>query len=225
MISLKNVSKTYDGEGDSYTIALRNVSLEIKDGDLLAIMGASGSGKSTLLNIIGCLDTFDRGVYMINGRRIDTLSVKEIANLRNRTFGYVLQDYALVEEWTVYDNICLPLEYAGISRKEFPGKADKVLSQLGIFEKKYVTAKRLSGGQRQRAAIARAIINKPDIILADEPTGALDKKTGKEIIDILTTLNKAGHTVIIVTHDSSIACTCDRIITLSDGEIIEDEQR
>jgi len=219
LIELKDIKKIY-GNSDVETIALDGIDLEIEKGESVAIMGPSGSGKSTLLNIIGCLDTPTSGEYIFNGKAIDKLSRRELANLRNASFGFVLQYFGLVDEYTVYENVEIPLSYSkkkGINKKKL---IKETLDMLGISDKIKKLPCQLSGGQNQRVAIARALINDPEIILADEPTGALDKKTGQEVMNILKDLNKKGKTLVIVTHDDSIASQCSRIINICDGKIV-----
>lgn len=219
LIKLKDIRKIY-AKSDVETIALDGVDLEIDRGESVAVMGPSGSGKSTLLNILGCLDTPTSGKYIFNERAIDKLNGRELANLRNESFGFVLQYFGLVDEYTVYENVEIPLTYSkkrGINKKKL---IKETLDMLGIADKIKKLPSQLSGGQNQRVAIARALINDPDIILADEPTGALDKKTGQEVMNILKDLNKKGKTLIIVTHDDNIASQCNRIINISDGKIV-----
>ena len=216
IIKLKKATKIY-GKNASRVTALNRVNLEIEKGEFIAIMGTSGAGKSTILNIVGCLDVLTEGDYFLDGKSIEECSRKELAKIRNEKFGFVVQDFALIERYTVKKNILLPLSYS--SKKIPKNNLDILLDKFGISDKKDVMASNLSGGQRQRVSIARALINEPDIILADEPTGALDKKTGDEIISILSELNKEGKTIIIVTHDKDIASQCSRIIQIEDGEI------
>ncbi len=217
IINIVDLYKTY-GSGDSEVKALRGLSLSVNKGEMIAVMGPSGSGKSTLLNIIGCIDKPTVGEYFLSDRLINTFGDSEMAGLRNEIFGFVVQDFALVERYSVYKNVMIPLSY---SKKKFKSKKDKiekVLSRLGILEKKKAMALNLSMGQRQRAAIARAIVNDPDIILADEPTGSLDSDTGKEVMDILKKLNEDGKTILIVTHDMKVASYCHRIVRIQDGK-------
>ncbi|MGL5149826.1 MAG: ABC transporter ATP-binding protein [Clostridium sp.] len=214
-IELENIVRIY---GDKNRVnALRSITLNIDNGELIAIVGPSGSGKSTLLNILGLLDECSSGNYRINGENIGGLSFSERAKLRNKNFGFVLQNAALINDYTVKENIEIPLEYAGISRRERRKKVLEVCNKLGIGDKIDAIGKDLSGGQAQRVAIGRAICNNPEIILADEPTGALDSKTGQEVINIFKELNNEGKTVIIVTHDEKIANQCTRIIRIEDG--------
>ena len=218
IIKVDNLVKTY-GSGEAEVKALQGVSLTIEKGEMIAIMGASGSGKSTLLNILGLLDKPTDGRYYLNSRPIMTFNSKEMAVLRNQSFGFIVQDFALVDRYSVYRNVMIPLTYSKKPIRSKKSKIEDVLSQLGILDKKNVLALKLSGGQRQRVAIARAIVNDPDIILADEPTGALDSKTGNEVMSIFKKLNNAGKTIIIVTHNSDVASSCHRIIEIRDGKI------
>lgn len=222
LLRLENVGKSY-GEGDSKVQAVKKINLSINKGEIIAIIGTSGSGKSTLLNIIGLLESMDFGDYYIEGKNIKEYSEKEIAKLRNKTFGFIVQHFALIKDFTVYENIEVPLSYnREINKKEIPNKIEDVLYKMKIREKINAMPSSLSGGQCQRVAIARALVNDTDIILADEPTGSLDKKTGIEIINIFKELNREGKTIIIVTHDESIANECEKIIRIEDGEIISE---
>ena len=216
IIKLENINKIY-GKKEYETIALNNINLEIETGDCVAIMGTSGSGKTTLLNIIGCLDSCTSGNYYLNNNLVKAMNSKELSCLRNSSFGFIVQSFGLIDDFTVYENVTIPLDYSKKKKK----KSDVVslLKLLGIDNKVNKTPKELSGGQCQRVAIARALINEPEIILADEPTGALDAKTGQDIMNILLDLNKQGKTIIIVTHDLNIAKQCNRIIEIADGEI------
>ncbi len=220
MIELINVNRYFENGGENCVKALDGVSITIADGEMVAIMGASGSGKSTLLNIIGGLDIPTSGECVVNGVSTSSLNFSQLAKMRNENYGFVMQDFAVVADWDVYQNVKLPLSYSKkvISNKQ--KRVDSVLKQLGIFEKKNVPTKNLSGGQKQRVAIARAIVNEPQIILADEPTGALDSRTSVEVTNILREINRTGATVIIVTHNRQIAEMCQRIIYLKDGRIV-----
>lgn len=222
-IELKNINKTY-GIKESLINVLSNINLKINDGEMVAIVGPSGSGKSTLLNIIGTIDQQTSGQYILNNINIDKLKSKEIAKLRNKTFGFIFQYFGLINDISVYKNIRIPLEYSKCSSSEANHKIDSLLKDLKIIDKKKATPKQLSGGQCQRVAIARALVNEPEIILADEPTGALDKHTSMEIMDIFNEINNKGKTVIIVTHDLDIAYKCSRIIKIEDGVIVSDEK-
>ncbi len=221
IIELNNIKKIY-GNGNSAVNALRNVNISINKGEMLAIMGPSGSGKSTLLNIIGLLDDVTDGDYKLLGNSVNGISLKSKAFLRNMRLGFVVQDFALVEKYTVEQNIEIPFTYLKkrISKKEKSERIEKVLKKLGIDSKRYELVCNLSGGQRQRVSIARAIINEPEIILADEPTGSLDSKTAKEIMNVLKELNSRGKTVVIITHDKNVAESGNRIINIKDGIIV-----
>lgn len=220
VISLKNITKTYAyGKPNEFT-ALNDVSLDLGLGEMCAICGTSGAGKTTLLNIIGLVDTATKGEYSLNGEIISSYSDKQLAHLRNQYFGYVLQDYGLISNETVYENVIIPLIFSKTKRKDYKSKAQKVLNNIGIAELSNKKIDTLSGGQKQRVAIARALINNPTVVLADEPTGALDEKTGKEIINCFRDICNSGKTVVIVTHDMNVAHQCDRIIEISDGVII-----
>lgn len=220
LISLKGINKIYKGAGFQVN-ALSNINVNIPEGEMLAIMGASGSGKSTLLNILGCLDVPTSGNYVLEGKDITSYTEKEMAHLRNEVFGFVLQDFALIERYTVAKNVMLPLYYGNVPRKKRTERVDSILQRVGLIEKKNQLALHLSGGQRQRVAIARALVNDSKIILCDEPTGALDKKTGNEIMNIFKQMNQEGKTVIIVTHDPAVAEMCHRVIHISDGKVVE----
>ena len=220
VISLKNITKTYAyGKPNEFT-ALNDVSLDLGLGEMCAICGTSGAGKTTLLNIIGLVDTATKGEYSLNGEIISSYSDKQLAHLRNQYFGYILQDYGLISNETVYENVIIPLIFSKTKRKDYKSKAQKVLNNIGIAELSNKKIDTLSGGQKQRVAIARALINNPTVMLADEPTGALDEKTGKEIINCFRDICNSGKTVVIVTHDMNVAHQCDRIIEISDGVII-----
>lgn len=221
LINLKNISKTY-GKNDAMVEALKNIDLIVNSGEMLCIMGASGSGKSTLLNIIGCLDKADQGEYILKQENIIKYSAKNLAKIRNKTFGFVVQYFGLLDDYTVYENIQIPLEYSKTPGKKRKILIESMLDKLNIKEKSGKMPTELSGGQNQRVAIARALVNNPDIILADEPTGALDRKTSEEVMNIFKKLNDEGKTVIIVTHDEKVASKCRRIVILDDGRIISD---
>ncbi len=219
MIELSNVSKIYKiGINNFY--ALNNLSLKINDGDFVAVTGASGSGKTTLLNIIGCLDTMSEGEYLLDGNDVTKMSDEKKAKLRNGKIGFVLQDFALIGKQTVKYNVMLPLLFSKVPNKELSDRTDMALEKVGIANQTFKKANQLSGGQKQRVAIARAIVNSPSIILADEPTGQLDSKTGIQIMEVLKSLNDEGITVIIVTHDANVASYAKRQIVLSDGKIV-----
>ncbi|MFA8439221.1 ABC transporter ATP-binding protein [Pueribacillus sp. YX66] len=219
MIDLKDISKVYNKSKPNEVNALQNINLKIEAGSMLAIMGPSGSGKSTLLNILGCLDVPTAGTYKLYDQEIQSLSQGKLAAVRNQHFGFVVQDFALIEEYTVMKNVEIPLHYSKnkVNKKE---RILTLLDMLGMKEKASEYAYNLSGGQRQRVAIARALINNPDIILADEPTGALDQKTGEQVLSIFKRIHKEQNkTVLIVTHDDKIAKQCEGIVNLVDGKI------
>ncbi len=218
MITLKNIHKTY-GKGNNRLEALKGVDLTINTGEMLAIMGASGSGKTTLLNIIGTIDRPTSGEYYIDSVRMDELSVKEMAVFRNRVFGFVMQDYSLISHYSAIKNIMLPLHYIKLSRAEKKLRVMRLIEAMKLENRKDALPSQMSGGQKQRVAIARALVNDANILLCDEPTGALDSVTAMEIMSILKKLNSEGRTVVIVTHDQSIAKKCDRIVEIKDGII------
>ena len=218
MIKLKNVSKEYIVNDNPY-IAVDNVSLTIDKAEYVAIMGRSGAGKSTLLHILGCLDNCTSGEYCFNGRDISKISPKAAAKIRNEEIGFVLQDFSLINHQTALYNVMSPMFFNKTPFKEMKPRAMNVLEQMGIADQAHKKIINMSGGQKQRVAIARAIVTNPSLILADEPTGSLDTSTEQEIMDIFDSLNNQGKTIIIVTHDNSVASHCNRIITMSDGKI------
>lgn len=220
LIEIKNLHKYYNQHKSSEVYALKGISLSVNMGEMIAIMGPSGSGKSTLLHIIGCLDNFQKGSYFLDGENVFVKNANELAELRNRKLGFVLQDFGLILSKTVRENISVPLIFnKNIKKKEIADKVDLVLKDVDMVHKVNAKAFELSGGQKQRVAIARALVNRPTCILADEPTGALDSKASSEIIDLLREINQNGTTVIIVTHDINVALKCDRIINMVDGKI------
>lgn len=221
MIILKDIHKTY-GKGNNSLEALKGIDLTINNGEMLAVMGASGSGKTTLLNIIGTIDRPISGEYYIDSVRMDELSVKEMAVFRNRIFGFVMQDYALISHYSAMKNIMLPLHYTKLSRTEKKLRAMRLIEAMKLENRKDALPSQMSGGQKQRVAIARALVNDAKILLCDEPTGALDSANAKEIMSILKKLNSEGRTVVIVTHDHSIANECDRLVEIKDGTIIKE---
>ena len=217
MIRLENIAKIYNEKVDD-TKALDDVSLKIEDGEFVSVMGASGSGKSTLLKIIGCMDSPTSGKYYLDDTEVTAASRSQVHKLRKEKIGYVFQHFALMDYYTAYENIELPLLAANVKRKDRKRIILKQMEHLGILSERNKLPGKMSGGQQQRVAIARALVTNADIILADEPTGALDQKTGREVLELLKEINKSGKTVIIVTHDEGIAKMTDRIITISDGE-------
>ena len=220
ILKMDNIKKIY-GKGEAAVNALNGVSAVINEGEMLAIMGASGSGKSTLLNILGLLDQQTEGDYYIKGKKVNDYSEKERAKLRGDFFGFVVQDFALIPSMNVLNNVQLPLDYSSASTKEKRKRVEALLTKLGIEMKIKSYPNQLSGGQKQRVAIARALINNAEVILCDEPTGALDSKNSTIIMDLFKELKKEGKTIIIVTHDKNVANCCDRTITISDGKILE----
>ena len=220
MLVLKDVKRTFNPGKSSEVRALRGVSLDISDGDTLAIMGASGSGKSTLLHILGCLDLGFDGEYFLNGKNVKELSQKMLAEIRNSEIGIVLQNFGLIENMTVADNIAVPCYIGKGKDKELSNRIMALAEKLGISDKLKTDVSELSGGQKQRAAIARALIKSPKIILADEPTGALDKENSRQITEILASLGDEGYTVVVVTHDPDVAKMCSRTVKISDGMIL-----
>jgi len=224
LILLKNVSRHYPS-GDGFTTVLRNVDLTIERGEMVAIVGASGSGKSTLMNILGCLDRPSEGHYLISGRATAELTPDELAQLRREHFGFIFQRYHLMNELDAVGNVEIPAIYAGQAHDERRERAHGILQRLGMGDRTHHRPNQLSGGQQQRVSIARALINDADVILADEPTGALDSHSGEEVLGILQELNREGRTIIIVTHDRAVAARANRIIEIRDGEIIADASR
>ena len=222
IITLKGICKTY-GKGDGLVTALRPIDLDIKKGEMLAIMGKSGSGKSTLLNLLAGLDTPDSGEFIYNGSPINTKNQNKMAKFRRNDVGFVVQHFALIDEYSVQQNIGLPLRYGKLKGTSTKKRIKEISERLEIAEKLRKYPSQLSGGQAQRVAIARAIAHKPSIILADEPTGALDEETGKSIMNLFREINKEGTTVIVVTHDANVASFCQRTIRLHDGNIIGEE--
>ena len=219
MIKLEGISKIYNKKKSNEFYALDKVNVEINKGELVAIIGKSGAGKSTMMHIIGCIDDFEEGTYELNGKDISGVSAKKKAEIRNKEIGIVMQDFALIDEYTVEENVMIPLYFTkGVKNKK--DKVKSALEKVGIADLKSKPIKKLSGGQKQRVAIARAIVNEPEILLADEPTGALDTKTGQEIMNVFKEINDNGKTVIIITHDMEIAKQCKRIIEIKDGKIV-----
>ena len=221
-IEAKGIHKTF-GKGDAAVHALRGASLSVDKGEMVAVMGKSGSGKSTLLNILGGLMTMDEGELYVDGKKVDFRKKKYLLNYRRREVGFVVQYFALIDDMNVYKNVSLPLRYQGIPRAKIKQRTTKMLQHLGIEEKAKAYPGELSGGQQQRAAIARALVKNARIILADEPTGALDEGTGDDVMKLFQRLKKKDRAIIIVTHDNKVAEYCDRIVYLRDGVNVQTE--
>jgi putative ABC transport system ATP-binding protein len=223
LIRLSQVAKRYD-TGEQSVVGLEAVDLDVMPGDFLAVMGPSGSGKSTLMNILGCLDVPTSGRYTLKGTDVSTLSGDELARLRNREIGFVFQVFHLLPRATARRNVELPLLYAGVSRADRARLAEEALATVGLSDRSRHLSNELSGGQRQRVAIARALVNHPSLLLADEPTGNLDSKTGEEVMSILSRLNDEGVTVVLVTHDPLIARRAHRIVYIVDGRVVSEDE-
>ena len=222
ILVMKNIRKDYR-LGDETTHVLKGISLTVAQGEFLAILGPSGSGKSTLINIIGCLDVPTSGSYWLSGRRIADQSEANLAKIRNREIGFVFQAFQLLQKQTAYDNVELPLIYANMPEKQRRQRVEEMLTKVGLQDKMQYFPNQLSGGQQQRVAIARAIATNPSILLADEPTGALDQKTGAQVMDLFHSLNEEGRTIIMITHDHHIAEHARRIVRILDGNLSEGE--
>ncbi|MFG6102598.1 ABC transporter ATP-binding protein [Leptothoe sp. EHU-05/26/07-4] len=221
LIQLQNLSKTY-GIGDLQVYALKAVDLTINSGDYCTIMGPSGSGKSTMMNMIGCLDRPTQGDYWLDGVKISQLTAKQLAGIRNRKIGFIFQQFHLLHQLTAVENVVLPMVYAGVPAGERESRAMAALQRVGLGDRLGNRPNQLSGGQQQRVAIARAIVNQPKLLLADEPTGALDSQMSQEIMDIFAELNQQGMTLVMVTHDPEVAQRCRRTITFRDGSVLQD---
>ena len=221
LIELKNVYKIYQ-MGSEEVHALDGVNITIDPGEFVAIVGQSGSGKSTAMNIIGCLDVPTSGTYHLGGTNVSTMDDDQQAEIRNKMLGFIFQQYNLIPKLSVQENVELPLLYAGVSSEERRERAVRSLERVGLADKRKNLPSQLSGGQQQRVSIARALAGEPSVILADEPTGALDSRTGREVLAMLQDLHRAGHTVVLITHDNSIAVKAKRIVRLQDGRVIYD---
>lgn len=219
LIEIKNLKKIYDQGKENEFRAIDGIDIQVEKGDLVAIMGVSGSGKSTLMNIIGCLDQPTSGFYMLDGQEIDKLSRRELVKIRRNKIGFIFQNFNLLPRTQAVRNVELPLVYKGVRPKERRKKAKKLLDDVGLENKVRHKPSMLSGGEQQRVAVARALINEPMILLADEPTGNLDSKSGEQVMGILKDLNKKGVTIIVVTHDQAIAGQTKKVIKISDGRI------
>jgi putative ABC transport system ATP-binding protein len=223
LLRLRGVTKIYEPDGQE-VVGLEGVDLDIHSGDFLAVMGPSGSGKSTLMNIIGCLDIPTSGSYEIKGIPVSRLSPEELARLRNREIGFVFQVFHLLPRYTALRNVELPLLYAGVGREERTGKALEALRAVGLEDRRNHLSNQLSGGQKQKVAIARALVNRPSLLLADEPTGNLDTKSGDELMEILERLNGEGTTIVLVTHDQAIARRAKKVVYIIDGRLVAKEE-
>ncbi len=221
LISLQNIYKIYQ-MGDMEVRANDGISLDIYRGEFVSIVGKSGSGKSTIMNIIGALDVPTEGKYILNGQDVSEMEDDSLAEIRNKTIGFVFQQYNLLPKQNLLENVELPLIYAGVGKKERTERSLESLERVGLRDKWRYMPQQLSGGQQQRVSIARALVGNPSLILADEPTGALDSKTGREVLDFLKQLHEEGNTVVIITHDNSIAVEAERVVKISDGKIIFD---
>ena len=225
LVELRDVYKIY-GEGlESEVRALDGVSLSIRKGEFVAVVGQSGSGKSTMMNVLGCLDIPTRGTYLLDGTDVRELTDKELSHIRNKQIGFIFQGYNLIPALTAYENVELPLIYQGVSIFQREERVMEALKKVGMDSRWKHKPAEMSGGQQQRVAIARAIATHPPIIMADEPTGALDSKTGRHVLEILHTLNQEGSTIILITHDNGIAATAHRVVRISDGRIVADGTR
>jgi putative ABC transport system ATP-binding protein len=224
MINIHDLDKKYILTKDNSVDALKKIDLKIDEGEFVSIIGKSGSGKSTLLNVISCMDSKYSGSYILDGMELNGKKIKDLAKIRNSYFGFIFQNFNLLNKLTAYENIELPLIYKRVPKRKRRGIIESIAKDLEIEDRLDHKPIELSGGEQQRVAIARALVTNPKIILADEPTGSLDQKTGKQILDILKNLNKNGQTIIMVTHDLELAKNAKRIVTISDGKIINDEK-
>ncbi len=220
ILQMKHIWKKYRVGNVEQTV-LKDIDFEISEGEFVSILGPSGSGKTTLMNIIGCLDVASEGEYVLSGRNVSLLNEAELAHVRNKQIGFVFQSFHLLPRVNVIENVELPLIYAKVSRSDRTDRAKSILVRLGLEEKIYNYPNQLSGGQQQRVAIARAMVADPDVLLADEPTGSLDQKTGREIIDIFSKLNLEGKTIVMITHDHDIARSAGRTVEILDGRLVE----
>lgn len=221
LIDINGIQKVYK-VGDEEVYALKTIDLDIYKGEYVALMGPSGSGKSTLMNILGCLDSFSKGQYVLNGTDVSKMTENDLAEVRNKEIGFVFQTFNLLPRMSALENVALPLVYAGVNKKDRLERAEEVLVQVGLKDRMKHKPNELSGGQRQRVAIARGLVNRPSILLADEPTGNLDTKTSVEIMDLFRDIHAKGNTIVLVTHEEDIAMNAKRIVRLRDGLIESD---
>ncbi len=221
ILELKNIYKNYY-QGNMEVPVLKNINLSVEEGEYIAIMGPSGSGKSTLMNIIGCIDTPTSGEYYLDGEMINNYKDKDLSQVRNKKIGFVFQNFNLLPRLTAMDNVALPLQYAKVNKKQRKEMCTRVLTMVDLGDRMSFKPTQLSGGQKQRVAIARAMVNNPRILLADEPTGALDSKSGKQVMDLFDRLHEEGVTIIMITHADDIASRAKRVIKIIDGELIEE---
>ncbi|MDQ7093143.1 ABC transporter ATP-binding protein [Desulfosporosinus sp. PR] len=220
ILTMQDIVKTYSLDAEELVV-LKNINLKIKEGEFVSILGPSGSGKSTLMNIIGCLDVPTSGKYILANNDVEDLDEKELARIRNREIGFVFQSFQLLQRLNALENVELPMIYAGVSPEQRRKRAASILERVGLAEKMYNYPNQLSGGQQQRVAIARSVVTEPTILLADEPTGALDQKTGQQIMHLFTELNAEGRTIVMITHDATIANYSHRIVNILDGHLSE----
>ena len=225
LIDIRDLYKIYNEGKESEVRALDGVTLQIDKGEFVAIVGQSGSGKSTMMNVLGCLDIPTYGEYFLDGNDINTLTDKQLARIRNREIGFIFQGYNLIQELDALENVTLPLIYRGVSVFDREDMAMEALAKVGMDDRAHHRPSEMSGGQQQRVAIARAIATSPPIIMADEPTGALDSRTGRHVLEILRDLYRGGTTILLITHDDGIAATAKRVVRLSDGRIVSDRQQ
>jgi putative ABC transport system ATP-binding protein len=220
LLVMKDIVKSYYSGGEMQTV-LKNVNFTVESGEFVSILGPSGSGKSTMMNIIGCLDTASSGEYLLHGKKISDLDQVTLAKIRNREIGFIFQSFQLLQRNTILENVELPLLYAGVSPHERRKRASEMLARMGLAEKFHYRPNQLSGGQQQRVAISRAVVTQPSILLADEPTGALDQKTGQQVMELFKELNAEGRTIIMITHDPNIAKDARRTVKILDGVLSE----
>lgn len=221
MIFMKGVQKSYS-MGEKYLHVLKEIDFQVDAGEFVAVLGPSGSGKSTLMNIIGCMDLMDEGEYYLNGQAIHEMKEKQLTKIRNQEIGFIFQKYHLIPTYTVVQNIVMPLLIRGMSYKEAEAQSMEILELLGLSERLQHKPSELSGGQQQRVAIARALVGEPAILLADEPTGALDTKSGQEVLKLFHKIHEMGHTIVMITHDLNVAKAAERIVNIVDGKMYED---